>query len=307
MKRAGSTTVLLLLVGTIMGCDSEPIQSIWTHEPPVIDGSGNDWESTGFTFLDDIRGAVAVANDDTMLYLLIRYRDQELARKASVGGFTLWWGLNGEKRPDIGVQFPGRESIDDMVERMGSMKRGSIGGPPSDDPMEQGSPPDFGQRDNGDIHGDMEIVFGDIDSPIPILEIYADAAFQYYKGSFIYEFAIPLSAVQGYSGKEKTSDISDITFNATLGGLSDADLDRLKESMPEGKQGGPPGGMGGPGGGRGGRGGGMGRSGGGMGGRGGGGPMGQQKSPDEMFSSEEIWFKVHLSEDTSTELEDSAE
>ena len=300
MKRARSTTILLLLVGTIMGCDSEPIQSIWTHEPPVIDGLGNDWESTGFTFLDDIRGAMAVANDDSMIYLLIRYRDQELAKKASVGGFTLWWGLNGEKRPDIGVRFPGRESVDDMVKRMGSMKRDPIGDPHSDDPMEQGSSPDFGQRNNGDIHGDMEIVFGDIDSPIPILEIYADAAFHYYKGSYIYEFSIPLSAVHGYTGKEETGNISDISFNATLGGLSDADLERLKEAMPERQQGGPPGGMGG-------RGGGMGGRGGGMGGHGGGGPMVQRKSPDEMFSSEEIWFKVHLSEETSTELENSAE
>ena len=302
MQKVWSSTLIFILATIVIGCDSEPIMSTWTNDPPTIDGLGNDWETAGFTFIDEIRGAVAVANNDSSVYLLIRYRDQDLARKASVGGFTLWWGLDGEKRQDIGIRFPGRDSIGDIIEHMGSMKdrqNGQNDEYPPRESMEHGSPPRFAQHDNGNIHGEMEVVFGDLDSPIPILERYADAGYQYYKGSYIYEFAIPFSAIRTLTDETGNRDITEVSFNVTLGGISDEDRDRLKNAMPDDRRGGPPEGMGDRGDGMGGPGGGPGS---GPGGGPGGGPMGRRQSPDESFSAEEIWFKVQLGEAPSSDL-----
>ncbi|MBN1424572.1 hypothetical protein JXA88_08450 [Candidatus Fermentibacteria bacterium] len=323
IRRIASYGVLIILVST-SGCGEEPVGSTWANTPPIIDGDSADWPMSHMTYVEKTRGVIGVANDDSMVYLLFRFRDQNAARKAMVGGATVWWSPSGTKDREAGIRFSPTMSIRDVMPG-----RPPEDSEPDDDsegnsaaPAPQSPPGGFGDRqgshregpgwmpgqgfgrpvvptpEEGTLHSDIRLVTAQ--DPAGISEFEAlglRAQSTYRKGTYAYELAIPLGAAGelGIGAADGKAFLS-----VVVGGVSDEDRDFVKQTSssrqrpsqpPEGaddRSGGGPGDDGG-----------IGATGGGRGGRGpGGGRRGMPNPMEDLLETIEASFTITLAHRT---------
>jgi hypothetical protein len=271
-------TCFLLSASLVLlpGCGDEKIESTWMENPIILDGDGFEWPASRLVYVEDVRGVIGASNSDSLLSVMFRFRDDRTARKAMIGGVTLWWSLDGKKSKEIGVRFAGKFDIDEMMTNLPEpdevggrgMGRGRRMAPP--EPRE------------GPIHDQILLVEQDVEVPL----VGARAAAAYFNGFYTYEVSVPLgsSALQPQALDARPGET--VRLCVELGGLSKSDREQLEDAMKERMRG--DGGMGPEGG--------MGPSGG-MGPPGGmGGPPGGRGRMDEMFEKQEMWFTVSLAD-----------
>lgn len=272
--------ISLAILLIIAGCGSDEITSAWDEGGLAIDGDGSDWSSSGLSYVEDVRGVIGVANTDTTLSLMFRFRDQHTARKAMMGGVTIWWNNEGKKSRDFGIRFASTFNPFDMMESMPSPGSG----------MGRGAEDNFLPKE-GLLHPQRYLIVDDIETPLEsLVDQGLKAASTYYNGFYTYEILLPLGSNAHNPYSIVTNRDDNLHLYVELGGMSDEDRKMLKSAMNERM--GNRGGMG-PGDGMGRRGG-MGGKGG-MSGRGGGGPGGRSGIGD-MFEKEAIWFAIALAE-----------
>lgn len=264
-----------LLWGT--GCGKEPLIGHWAEAPIVIDGDGSEWPISHMTYMEETRGVIGVANDDSTLYLLFRFRDEKTARKAMVGGVTAWWSPRGTKDREVGLRFAPVVSLRDIMhaqrpspaETEGELEpehvrpdSGLRGGPRSGvrgDREWMGFGRGFGRPtvpapEEGVLHREVLLVTSE--DPVGTPE-WGDRRLRvqtgYRKGTYTYELALPLGAGESGIGIAAEGGVK-VHFAVRVGGIPEEDRDLVTQNAPrppgpdegEGAGGGPSGGEGGP-------------------------------------------------------------
>lgn len=293
MIRQIATYAMFFALLGVPGCGQEPIASHWVDAPPVIDGDGADWPMAHMTYVEKTRGVIGVANDDSMIYLLFRFRDPNTARKAMAGGATVWWSREGKNARESGIRFFPTISVRDLLPGRTPNDR-----PPdaeseedSDASSTQTPPKGFGDRpkpadgrpgwvpgqgfgrptlptpEEGILHTDVRLVTAK--DPVGVFEFETlgiRAQSTYRKGTYAYELAVPRGSARELG---ITAPDGKARFVVVVGGVAEEDRDFVKQAgasrqrparRPEGEEDGRDGGAG-PGG-RGGGGPGRGTSGG---------------------------------------------
>ncbi len=299
MSRTYRWLPLVVPISVIVACGGTEVASRWVTDGIVVDGQTEEWSGPELTYVERLSGAIGAANNDSSLYLMVRFGDPDLGREVAFGGGSVWWSPDGKKKKDIEIRFaplfdkshPPEESARADSARAG--RRGPRGGfrhapgaGPWDGPVE------------GPLHnlvtlrheGGEKLLLNAEPGPVA-------AASAFHAGLHCYEVKIPLESggVDGWAMESKPG--AEVHVRLELGGVSSEEEGARGEG--EGPRQGAPGGGTGPGGGMGPGGmppGGMGGGRGGPRGIGGPGGMGRGRGPTDMMQKTEFWCAIKLAE-----------
>ena len=270
------------------GCGGEEIDSTFKNKPIFVDGKGNEWNDYPLQFNEDFNVVYGIVNNDSALYCMIRFNDQQLARMMSVRGFTLWVNNSGDEEKLMGIHYRDQRPREDIMEMMR---------------------PRPGQQDQQKVpdqkiiypRGRFSLARNDTITDFNINDIYGiNAAAGLDNGLYCFEFSMALKKSAGivYSLGVKSGDV--IKVGMEIAAVSEEEQERMKkemegrrESMGNGRGGGRPGG-GRPSGG----------TGGGMmgGGRSGGGMRGDRPQMPDM-DGDIFWMTVQLAAGNNNQLQ----
>ena len=129
MKYLGLIITLFLLIS----CAPESIESHWYNKDITADGNDDDWNESYLFVNNDLQLVYGVSNNDRYVNILIRFQNENLARRMLVNGFTIWLNKDNTK----GICFEDQIARDRFIERFmeGDRNRDSarkpvlVGGP----------------------------------------------------------------------------------------------------------------------------------------------------------------------------------
>jgi len=253
--------------------------------PITLDGSAADWDGLPFSFVESSVHVIALAHDDTTLYVMFRFADERLARQILHRGVVIWLDGASSHDTELGVRYAGSKGLAEAL--AATPAEPGSGNPPGD------APSGWEDRPAGPPHpgvqrlepGSVAVLGGDeTQTRAEDMPGGPRAASALTDGVYAYEFAIPLSLL----GESTTPVAPGTTFQlgVQIGGMSKAERKAMREEFGGG-HGGFSGGFGG--GGRGGRG----RPEGGPP-EGGGRPGGGGRSPAERTAHAVTWFDATL-------------
>lgn len=269
MNKIVLNLLILIIWFTMTGC-SQKVDSSWKNIAIEIDGSGKDWLNASMTYNKELKLMYGLVNDDSALYLMLRFNDSQLARMFAVRGVTLWLNDENDKKKKVGIQYK------DLTARIQEPGRMSGYGRSRD----SDSRPDISQK-SMIPHGSYTLAKDDFPTGISIKEVQGwEAAAGYQNGIFLYEFKVPLQPIRNSLNYLQVNDKQKLKVGLEIGGMSEEEIARMKERMAQ-RPGSSSGGM------SGGKKGGSGRRGGGMQGSGRGNQM-----PDT--EGKKIWITVKL-------------
>jgi hypothetical protein len=270
----------------IVACGGTDVTARWATDAIRVDGDGVEWSGPELAYVEDVSGVVGAANNDSSVYVMLRFADPRMGRKVMLGGATVWWNKDGKKEKDVGVRYGPVIDLSHILEQGGDLREAlSRTGGPGSAPQE------------GTLHDLVTLL--DEDGETLLLEgeqrgISAGSAYE--DGIYCYEIEIPLHRGEDDSRSVDVPLGDGIRLCVELGGLSSEAREMLQQMMGErrGRMGGGPGGGMGPGG----------RPPGGMGGgrRGGRagmgrpGAMGRGGGPTDMLEEKELWCTIRLAE-----------
>lgn len=82
-------------------CGTQTIESNWSGNDINADGLNDDWPESFLHYNDDLQLLYGISNNAYNINLLIKFKDEKLAHRASILGFTLW--LNTDQT--LGIQY----------------------------------------------------------------------------------------------------------------------------------------------------------------------------------------------------------
>jgi hypothetical protein len=263
----GLFIVFLILTFPFIGCGDEKLESQWIDSKIIVDGNADDWSDYPVKYFDkdDMEFIIGVVNNDSILNVMIRLRDQRMARMLEHRGVTFWFDREGQKDKKFGILY--KNPVMQPVAPF-----------PQDEP--HGSPPPDRNFDASyNPRGEFSLLETDT-LKIPPQGLEGIRAKTGLKESiYCYEIMVPLKKI-GVSLNGTSIAGSKISLGIDVADVSEEEKARMKEMMAErvnrGRSGG---GMGG------------GRPGGGM--RGGGPPNGRPGGMEDM-DGKELWFTVTL-------------
>ncbi|KAA3600954.1 MAG: hypothetical protein DWQ06_09030 [Calditrichaeota bacterium] len=97
--------LLLFSLVLLIGCGEKKIESQWSDRNFIVDGSSKDWENFPLVYDEDLRLLYGIANNDTCLYLMVRFSDRRIFHQLSRLGFTVWFNENNEKQETLGIHY----------------------------------------------------------------------------------------------------------------------------------------------------------------------------------------------------------
>ncbi|MCK5343503.1 MAG: hypothetical protein KAR20_08865, partial [Candidatus Heimdallarchaeota archaeon] len=97
-----ASTILLL---NLVACGSDDIESSRVSNEIIVDGLSNDWSDLKINYNEDLDIAFGVANSDTSLFFMIRFKDERFARMMTMRGFTIWFDDLSEDDPKFGIRY----------------------------------------------------------------------------------------------------------------------------------------------------------------------------------------------------------
>ena len=114
--------IILLILAPIFTFTScgEKIESTWKDKPIIVDGKGNEWNTYPLQFNDDLNLVYGIVNNDSTLYCMIRFNDQQLARMMAVRGFTLWVNNSNNEKKVLGIHYRDENLREDLVKMLRS-------------------------------------------------------------------------------------------------------------------------------------------------------------------------------------------
>ncbi|MEE8605421.1 MAG: hypothetical protein V3S65_08600 [Candidatus Aminicenantaceae bacterium] len=81
------------------------VQSIWTAQPPTIDGMDDDWGGDGMAFEKKVQVDYAVRNDAQSMYVLFVFKNPKYLSSINATGITLYYNTEGKKKKDHAYRF----------------------------------------------------------------------------------------------------------------------------------------------------------------------------------------------------------
>jgi len=291
LTRGFVVLIILSLTFGIVSCKSNKYPGYFTSDTIMVDGNFNDWQDIPTTYYEKKDVLLGICNDETNLYVAVRFKEPMWARSIKMSGFSIWLNNEGKEDKTFGIRYHGGPSMEEMQKLAGTQKMAR-------EDMPEGRPegmPEGMKERMSEREPDSTRQFAVMNEEWWYKEQYIPtdgssgpaAGFSYDKGMYTYEFSIPLqSAGENF-----------FAFNSALGGeyaiclkWGEIEMGESGDRPEGGMGGGPPGGGmdGGP------PGGGMG------GGRPGGGPGGMRGQSD-MPEEQEIWLKSVLPASNSSE------
>jgi hypothetical protein len=259
--RAGipSNILAVLLLIVINGCGGEKLESQWKNEPITVDGLSDDWSEYAIHYFDkeDMQLVLGIANDDSTLNLMMKFRDQRLARMFESRGVTFWFNGDNRKDKDLGIFYHNSRS-------------GMRATPPGANNMN----PDG--RDSFQPEGIFSLISQDTVELTEMAASGVETNRDVSEGVFCFELKVPLGKKENLPYTLVTSNTNKIQLGIELAAVSEEEQARMKEMMAERREQGRPGGM---------RGGGV---------RGGGGPRNGRPGGMPDMDGKEMWFTVTL-------------
>jgi hypothetical protein len=251
----------------------------WVSTPVKVDGVQADWPERSILFFADQEYFIGTCNDSTDLYVILRFRNPDWARRIRHGGLTIYLDPKGKKGKDFKLQFTGGPSMKEIMAISGRNQGGDGGQMPAERRERM--------RDR-DEHAENAFLCYQrqymTEKAIPMDGSEGPAvAAAVDNGFFVYEFRIPLAASTLKSFGLGVQPGRKIGLGLIWG---DADTKKMHGRMRGGDGGGFPGGGGGgrpPG-----DGGGMSRGGPGEG------PRGGMSMGGTESKKQEIWVTVQL-------------
>ncbi len=259
--------VPLIILVFIIGCKKTEIKSQWPTLAIKVDGDNSDWENVSPEYIKNPNSAVSIANDEKDLYMLVRFSDEDLARKILFRGLVIYF----DKDKETGIRYRGNFALAESLRS----KR-----------MQPDQPPMTNRPNFPDIGNlGMITVFNKNDKQLLGENNNSDlkAAASFHDGVFGYEFSIPMHPQKGIPIALAANSNNRVRLGLEIGGIDRETLEKMRQQRQS---------MGGQGGEMGGRGGGMGGRGGGMGGRGGNRGGDYQNRPN--IAPQEVWINIHL-------------
>jgi len=220
--RAFSLVMIAALALPSSGCRPARVAlSHWTPTLIVVDGQAADWENLPVTFYEEQQVSLGLANDSSRLYILMRFRDPKWPRTIRMTGLDLCFDRNGGTDRKFVLRYRG----------------GPEGMPmPGGDSLPFPMPDLLAERDQ--FSDDSSAAFtcfidGRIyEKPIPTDGAEGPAAAAgIERGSFTYEFAVPLpeGAVRHYGINAQPGQV--IGLGASWGDMSELS-ERMREDAP---------------------------------------------------------------------------
>ena len=285
--------VFLLFIFTtlflIQNANAGTTESAWKTGEITIDGNFDDWKNFPTEFNKDLNMVYSITNNDSFLYVMLRFQNPRLARRMNLCGSTLWLNSNNKKKKKLGIRYFNENTPDEE----------SPGRPPVDMQSMDMDPVNRIVK----MDGSFTLKNNAFSSPLLDTEFQSVSAFQ--TGFYCFEYQIPLKDVKSEETGLKIKSGDKFKIGLEIEAMSPEMRKKMKERMKNRR---PPGGerSGGrrKGGGRSGGGMGGGRPGGGMGGgrpgggMGGGRPGGDRMAGDraKMLENQEIWLTFKLAE-----------
>ena len=97
-----AATILLL---SLISCGSDDVESSRVSNEIIVDGLSNDWSDLKINYNEDLDIAFGVANSDTSLFFMIRFKDERFARMMTMRGFTIWFDDLSEDDSNLGIRY----------------------------------------------------------------------------------------------------------------------------------------------------------------------------------------------------------
>jgi hypothetical protein len=103
LTRSSFVSLAALFSVAVLGASTPQIGSLWRSHEIRIDGVNTEWTS-----IDELEKGpgVAVANDDTFLYVIVTASDQQTRREIG-SGVILWFDPTGTKKETFAIGIPG--------------------------------------------------------------------------------------------------------------------------------------------------------------------------------------------------------
>jgi len=222
MSKIAAMLLILTMFLLISGC-SEKVESTWKNSAIEIDGLRKDWLDASMKYNKELKLMYGLANDDSALYLMLRFNDPQLVRIFARRGVKLWFNDGNDKKKKVGIQYK------DLTARIPEPGRKSDYGRNRD----SGSRPDFPQE-SMIPHGNFTLAKDDLSTGISIKEVHGwEAAAGYQNGIFLYEFKVPLQSNINTINYLRVNDKQKLKVELEIGSMTEEEIARIKERMAQ--------------------------------------------------------------------------
>ncbi len=100
--------IIVLVFGFILiiGCKEKVnVNSSYINTQINVDGSGDDWNEAEFSYFNDDKVSVGVANNESYIYLLLLTRDLMLIKNIEKRGLNIWIDEKGGTSKKTGIKI----------------------------------------------------------------------------------------------------------------------------------------------------------------------------------------------------------
>jgi hypothetical protein len=209
---------ILYLLTFFVAC-GEKIDSHWNDTTLKIDGLSTDWEGIPLHYNKDMKVMYGLVNNDSILVLMVRFNDQQLARMFSMRGTTVWFNDANEKENKIGIHYVDR-----------SLRRLDFNRPQR---QEANAERESSFQAQAIIpKGQFTLAKNDSLTDISLTSIEGiNAAVDYQDGLYCYEFGIALKQEKDSPYYLNISDDKMIKIGFEVSPMSEEEREKLKQEM----------------------------------------------------------------------------
>jgi hypothetical protein len=111
--------ITFIFISTIITCGEEKMISVWSEKPLLADGDSKDWNKIQTEYIEknEFLFTMGLANNDTALNVMFKFRNNPIARMIEMRGLTLWLG-DKNKTESYGILYRNEGLRDSIYARM---------------------------------------------------------------------------------------------------------------------------------------------------------------------------------------------
>jgi hypothetical protein len=214
--------ILIIILFGFYGC-GEKIASSWEKTTIIVDGNGNEWQNYPLQYNEDFNLVYGVVNNDSMLYCMIRFNDERIARQMNIRGFTLWVNNSDENTKLVGIHYQDEHLLENLANRF---RAGDIKNSSREYPSGVFEP-----------KGIFTLAHNDSMTDTPINDIYGmNASASLKNGYYCYEYSLALLPTINVPSALHISAGQEIAVCLELNAMNEEDKERIMGGMERHKE-----------------------------------------------------------------------